>query len=159
MQGFGIKIDGYIDNDGGQLSRQKGLFLVFAHFFAQLAFDFIGPLQNGFHRTKFLEQLYGGFFSHTGNSGNVIYGIAHEPKQVNYLLRTLQIKFFAHFFGAEHLVRRLHASRPIPKHFVGYQLPIIFVGGHHIGGKPFGFGFAGQGAYNVVGFVALHNQQ
>lgn len=37
---------------------------------------------------------------------------------------------------------------------VRYQLPVVLVGSHHIGGDALPSGFGGERAYHVVGFVA-----
>ena len=46
--------------------------------------------------------VLGGFFAHARTSGNVIRGVAHQPKHVDYLCRRLNIKFCFYLFNAHY---------------------------------------------------------
>ena len=46
----------------------------------------------------------------------------------------------------------------IHKYFVTYQLPVIFVGSHHIGSDTLATGFGSERTYHIIGFVACHFQ-
>ena len=48
--------------------------------------------------------------------------------------------------------------RAIHKYFVTYQLPVIFVGSHHIGSDTLATGFGSECTYHIIGFVACHFQ-
>ena len=54
------------------------------------------------------------------------------------------------------LLRRGDVYKRQHKYFVTYQLPVIFVGSHHIGSDTLATGFGSECTYHIIGFVACH---
>ena len=102
---------------------------------------------------EFGNQFLCGFLAHTRTAGDVVGSIAHQSQHVDDLLGGLYVEFGFYFFGTHHF-ESAGVLGAVHEDAVRYQLPVVLVGSHHIGGDALPSGFGGERAYHVVGFVA-----
>ena len=155
VKGFVINRHRGIGQDGGQLAAHARLLGVFPHPLPQLALDLVSVLQDPFHTAVLLDELDGGLLPHTGDAGDVVHGIAHQPQDVDDLFRALQAPPGADLLGSQHFVGVALAARFVHQHLVGDQLAEVLVRGHHVGGVPVLLGMPRQGADHVVRLVPV----
>ena len=101
------------------------------------------------------HQLLSGFLSHTGTAGDIVRRVAHQPQYVYHLCGRFDGELGFYLFDAHHF-KPSRMSGPIHKDVFAHQLPIVFVGSHHIGGDSASSRFGGERAYHIVRLVSRH---
>ena len=150
-----VEFDGYIGLDGSQKLGERDLFLVGLHLCLQCALELVGILQQVFDAAKLSDEFLSRFFAHARTAWDVIRSIAHQAQHVDDLCRSLYVELGLDLFHTHHLeTARMFGT--VHEDTVRYQLSVVFVGRHHVGGDTAPASFGGKGTYHVVGFVTRH---
>jgi len=148
-----VELNGNICFDGGKEFGEGYHLAVGFHFRFQCAFQLVGMFQQVFDTAEFGNQFLCGFLAHTRTAGDVVGSITHQSQHVDDLLGGLYVELGFYFFGTHHF-ESAGVLGAVHEDAVRYQLPVVLVGSHHIGGDALPSGFGGERAYHVVGFVA-----
>ena len=150
-----IEPDGDICFDGSKEFGEGNHFPVCLHLRFQCAFQLVGVFQQVLDAAEFGNQLLCGFLAHTRTAGDVVGSIAHQSQHIDDLLGGLYVEFGFYFFGTHHF-ESAGVLGAVHKDAVRYQLAVVLVGCHHIGGDALPPCFGGKRAYHVVRFIAGH---
>ena len=158
METKGIEVD--LDRDiqlyGGELFGESCLIGKFAEFFLLFAFQLIGVFKDAFHAVKLFEELLGGLGADPGDAGNVINTVSAEAEHIDDLINSDDAPLFEDGGDVEDLDFIALAPGAVHVDALGHELPEVFVRGDHVDGlKVFFFGAVGEGADDVVSFVAV----
>ena len=104
---------------------------------------------------ELVYQFHGGFFAHAGTTRNVVGRITHESEQVDHLFRFGNSVFTDHFLFAPNIVARATETGTIHEHVVTDELPIVLVGGEHVGLYAGQTSLCGERTNHVVGLKAV----
>ena len=148
-----VELNGNICFDGGKEFGEGNHLAVGLHFRFQCAFQLVGMLQQIFDAAEFGNQFLCGFLAHTRTAGDVVGSIAHQSEHVDDLCGGLYAELRLYLFRT-HDFESAGVLGTVHENIVRYQLPVVLVGSHHIGGDALPSGFGGERAYHVVGFVA-----
>ena len=144
-----VELNGNICFDGGKEFGEGNHLAVGLHFRFQCAFQLVGMLQQIFDAAEFGNQFLCGFLAHTRTAGDVVGSITHQSQHVDDLLGGLYVELGFYFFGTHHF-ESAGVLGAVHEDAVRYQLPVVLVGSHHIGGDALSSGFGGKRAYHVV---------
>ena len=89
------KVDRRVRADGGKVERELRALAPLGELFAHAGLD-AGVVQMGVHLIQAAEGLHqrqSGFFAHTGHTGNVVGGVAHQTFYLDELAGVLQAVF------------------------------------------------------------------
>jgi hypothetical protein len=136
--------------DGGQPLGEERLLLEILHVLLQLAFQFGGAFVHRFHRPIFLNELDGGLLAHARNTGDVVHSISPHAEHINELGRVFQAIFLANLSRAHYLHTIAAARGLVHEYLVRYELAVVLVGRHHVGGVAVRFGPFGEGANHII---------
>ena len=148
-------IEGHVTADSGQVLGQDGLVLVVGQFFLQLlALHFVQVFVDAVDAAELADELERRLFADAGDTGDIIGRIAHEGLHVDDLGRRITV--FGFHDGrrdGQHVGDALLGQ--IDRHVVRDQLQGVAVTGDDSDGIAIGCRAAGQGADDVVPFVAF----
>ena len=122
---------------------------------AQGTAQLVGVAEQLLYAAKLLDELGGGLLAHARTAGDVVGSVAHQAEDVYDLARRVYAPLLADGLGTHEVEVAL---RPRAKHgdVLGDELPVVLVGGEHVGLYATAAGLGGQGAYDIVGLVACH---
>ena len=152
----GEVVDGFFNRDlgadGGEAFGEEGLFGELFDALLLLSFEVAGVSDEVFDGAVLLDEGFGGFFAEAGDAGDVVRGVAPEAEDVGNLRGVGDEPFFADGMGVDAFGVVSGAAGFVDEGAVGDQLCEVLVGGDHVGEEALGFGEAGDGSDDVVGF-------
>ena len=151
-----IEADGYIGLDGGKEFGEQDLFAVGFYLGLDGTFQLTGMFEQVFDASELGYQFLGSLFAHARASGDVVGGVAHQPQHINDLSRRLDVELGFHFRYAHHFEFLVAVFGTVHEDVVRYQLPVVFIGRHHVSGDALPSGFGGKGSDDVIGFVSAY---
>ena len=113
--------------------------------------------QQIFDAAEFADQLLCGFLSDARTTGNVVGGVTHQSEHINDLPGGLDVELGFHLLYA-HDLKAACVLGSVHKYVFGYQLAVVFIRGHHVGGDALLPRLRGKRADNIVGFIARYFQ-
>ena len=152
LERIGIEGDGHVGDDGRQPLGHAYLLSVLFHALLLCALEFAGMLQQVLDGAVLLDEFFGRLGAHTGASGDVVGGVAHQSQNVDELRRRLDAVFGIDLLDAHNLILAGIENLDVGCH----QLSEVLVSSDHIGEESLLFGLMRNCADDVVGLEAFH---
>ena len=152
---FEIQLHGNVGLDGGEKFGQRNFLAVVLHLLLYCTFELVGGGEQVVDAAKLVYQFHGGLFAHAGTARNVVGRVAHESEQVDHLFRFGNSVFRSHLLFAPNVVARATETGTIHIDVGSDELPIVFVGGEHVGLYASQTSLCGQRTNHVVGLKAV----
>ena len=149
------KSDRDIDFDGGEFFGKQSLLRKIDDILFLFSFEFVGVLQETFHRPKFFEEFGGGFFSDSRDSRNVVHGVTHQSEDISDLVHMLDVPAGADLRRPHDFYPVAHEGRFVKKNMIIHNLTKILVWGHHKDRKIFFLCFFGECSDDIICLVSI----
>ena len=147
-----VELDGHVHFDGRKEFGESNHFPVCLYFGFKRAFQLVGMGKQVFDAAEFRYQFLRGFLAHARTAGDIVGRVSHQSQHIDDLLGGPDIEFGFYLLDA-HDFKSAAMFGTVHKHVVRYQLAVVFIGGHHIGGDTLLSGFGGKGTYHIIGFI------
>jgi len=144
-----------IGPDCGEFFGEACLICVGFDLFLLLALELVGVFQETFEGIELAQEFCAGFLADAGDAGNVVGRVTPHAEEVDDLFGAVELVFLADFGWAENFHVGAGTTGTEEGDVIGDELGEILVRGDHEDFEAFGFGLFGQGADDVVGFVAV----